>query len=262
MVHPIQWLDSTFSSRARTEELLRPDLEAGLITPHDYSLATTFLPASHRYWPYVYSVAGSAALGGYLRFYRKPPASINRTTLFATFAGFAGAAWGHFRRAEAHATFTSLLDDPVTFSQALENVNRRTGGVRPLGWTLQRAREIARREDVHGNSETPSDNGWSPEAVAGDQPVSLPASASRPAPATVSEAQNRPKSRWGDIRAANTRGGAQQSSWDVLRQSHERNKIDTDTPEGRPAEETSRTDEQAQFDALLEAERRLSGRGS
>ena len=50
-MYPIQWLDETFSSRRKAEELLRPDLEAGLITQHDFDLATTFLPGWNRYWP-------------------------------------------------------------------------------------------------------------------------------------------------------------------------------------------------------------------
>jgi len=262
MAYPIQWLDSTFNSRARAEELLRPDLDSGLITSHDYQLATTFLPASHRYWPYVFSLAGSAGAGAYQRFYRRPPASLNRTTLFATVGGFLGAAWGQFRRADSHATFAKLLDDPVAFSQALENVNRRAGGTRPLGWTLQRAREVAQREEMHGNSAAPSDDSWAPEPAMGDQPTTPPTSASRPTPPTAaaSEAQNRLKSRWQEIRVANARGGAQQSSWDVLRQSHERNKVGSNAQEGQQSEELSKADEQAQFDALLEAERKMSGR--
>ena len=51
MSYPVQWLDDTFRTQARAEELLRPDLESGLITPHDFQLATHFLPAPHRYWP-------------------------------------------------------------------------------------------------------------------------------------------------------------------------------------------------------------------
>ena len=51
MSYPVAWLDETFSSRQRTEALLRPDLDSGIITEHDFRLATTFLPGYHRYWP-------------------------------------------------------------------------------------------------------------------------------------------------------------------------------------------------------------------
>lgn len=50
MAYPVHWLDETFTSRSRAESLLRPDLEAGLITEHDYHLATTFLPGYHRHY--------------------------------------------------------------------------------------------------------------------------------------------------------------------------------------------------------------------
>lgn len=46
-----QWLDQTFTSRTQSETVLRPYLEAGTITEHDYSLAVSFLPGRHRYWP-------------------------------------------------------------------------------------------------------------------------------------------------------------------------------------------------------------------
>lgn len=46
-----QWLDQTFTSRTQAETILRPHLEAGTITEHDYNLAVSFLPGRHRYWP-------------------------------------------------------------------------------------------------------------------------------------------------------------------------------------------------------------------
>lgn len=47
----VEWLDSTFKSRERAAELLRPDLESGLITQHDFETAVRFLPGPHRYYP-------------------------------------------------------------------------------------------------------------------------------------------------------------------------------------------------------------------
>lgn len=47
----VQWLDKTFNTRAKAEELLRPELENGTISEHDYDLATKFLPGYHRYYP-------------------------------------------------------------------------------------------------------------------------------------------------------------------------------------------------------------------
>ena len=45
------WFDHTFSSRQATEQLLRPDLESGLLSQHDFNLAVDFLPGYHRYLP-------------------------------------------------------------------------------------------------------------------------------------------------------------------------------------------------------------------
>jgi len=43
--------DRIFASRQKTEELLAPEREIGLITPHDYDAAVNFLPGPHRYYP-------------------------------------------------------------------------------------------------------------------------------------------------------------------------------------------------------------------
>lgn len=45
------WFDHAFSSRQATEQLLRPDLESGLLSQHDFNLAVDFLPGYHRYLP-------------------------------------------------------------------------------------------------------------------------------------------------------------------------------------------------------------------
>ena len=75
-------------------------------------------------------------------------------------------------------------------------------------------------------------------------------------------------SRWDEIRAANARAG-RSSTWDVLRQSHERNQIpgnsqSTEVPSGPPLDDADaeRAREQARFDAWLEAERKAAGRAS
>jgi len=173
--------------------------------------------------------------------------------------GFCGAVYGQFRRAKVHWTFTQLLEDPVAFSQALENVNKRTGGVKPLAWTLQRAKEVGRREDPHGNTAVPAEDTWASDAGQVVQPDAAHArSAPVPNPPAPNN-QSKSASRWEEIRAANARS-ASQSSWDALRQSHERGRMKGAEGEDRPSEEMDRTQEQAQFDALLEAERKRASR--
>ena len=62
-------------------------------------------------------------------------------------------------------------------------------------------------------------------------------------------------SRWDEIRAANARNTGRQSSWDALRQNHERDRVQK--AEGESGSE--RAQEQARFDAMLEAEEEKSG---
>ena len=50
------WFDHAFRSRTDAESLLRPDLESGLISQHDFDLAVNFLPGYHRYLPVCSSV--------------------------------------------------------------------------------------------------------------------------------------------------------------------------------------------------------------
>jgi hypothetical protein len=47
---PFPWLESTFNTRSRTEQLLRPELENGLITQHDFDAAVDFFPGAQRYY--------------------------------------------------------------------------------------------------------------------------------------------------------------------------------------------------------------------
>lgn len=47
----INWMDSVFRSRARTEALLSPERESGNLTTRDYDAAIQFLPGTHHYYP-------------------------------------------------------------------------------------------------------------------------------------------------------------------------------------------------------------------
>lgn len=78
--------------------------------------------------------------------------------------------------------------------------------------------------------------------------------------AAPSPQATQPKNRWEEIRAANARSAGYVSSWDTIRQRHERNRLPY--PTSSPSNDTpssgmdDRTVEQAKFDAMLEAERR------
>lgn len=64
-----------------------------------------------------------------------------------------------------------------------------------------------------------------------------------------------PHARWDDIRTANARNVGRNSSWDALRQKHERDRV-AGTEEASFWTENDRTQEQAQFDAMVEEERK------
>jgi len=68
-----------------------------------------------------------------------------------------------------------------------------------------------------------------------------------------------PTSKWQQIRAANSRTSTN-SSWDAIRQSHERKRIDDPSSDHHGAGLTryeDRSAEQAKFEALLEKERNI-----
>lgn len=78
------------------------------------------------------------------------------------------------------------------------------------------------------------------------------------------------RGRWDEIRAANARNSGKASSWDVLREQHERERVSSSSGNNDASSDPSsfartpstselvRAAEQARFDALLEAERKLS----
>ncbi|KAJ3559766.1 hypothetical protein NM688_g148 [Phlebia brevispora] len=272
MAVPIQWLDETFNSRAKAEALLRPDLESGLLTQHDFELATTFLPGPNRYWPHVTGGAATIGTVAYGRYYRKLPWGPGRTFLVAGAAYCVGTLLGQLQRARLHYQFSKSLDNPRAFAQALQNVNVRIGGREPLPWTLPQVKEIPQptvnTSDIHGDTTRPEDGDsiWAQDVPQSLPPPTPPRSFdAAPQSAQAQSSENAPRfsSRWDEIRAANV-AGAKQSSWDALRQRHERAAAGDVT---QPTNFTSalnqrdreRAEEQARFDAILDAERKIAG---
>ncbi|KAF9240864.1 hypothetical protein BU15DRAFT_73719 [Melanogaster broomeanus] len=220
----IEWLRTTFPTRERAIELLRPELEAGELTRRDYELATRFFPGPS------YGIRCGLQCG-----------HIKRN--FGTVGGFAlGATYGILRSLPGTPPIRDALEDPDRFMTALNHVDRRLGGSGEAAFGIRSdaqhtpGPEMVREED------------WS------QQQHDTDASGNVSKPPETS-----PASKWEDIRNANARNVGRQTSWDVLRQRHERSKLpnSTSSPDGSPAGNTDeRTAAQARFDALLEAERR------
>ncbi|KAL0951068.1 hypothetical protein HGRIS_007806 [Hohenbuehelia grisea] len=266
----LRWLDETFASSATTEALLSLQRENGNLTTHDYELATDFLPGIHKYFPRGYaSAAGTASfLYGRHRSLTRP------RLVFVTITGFfMGFALGHGTRLSMHLQFLSRLENFQGFSEALNNVHKSIGDVMPRGLTLLvstgpngkglEVRPMNGGSGVpHGEWQKNEDN-----IEASMESTGRPVSSQGSAPSR--------DGRWDQIRAASTRTAAQ-SSWEAIRQSQGKARLDpaksngdsdqnssSDDTETRPTsfqqddEAQRRREEQERFDELLEAERKI-----
>ncbi|KAI9060197.1 hypothetical protein FKP32DRAFT_1605585 [Trametes sanguinea] len=268
------WFDHTFSSRQQAEQVLRPDLESGLLTPHDYELAVSFLPGPVRYLPppalliavpqYIHTAAWGALAG--IAVYRfKHKLRFPTTIVGVSAASGYGIGLVHYIR--EHKKFARHLQDREAFLIALDNVNRRIGNNAPLFPQMDRDRILARikaRREENGEAldsgvDVVSDIGDSTDSPALSDSPGYHDSASEPQGST-----GRPKGAWEAIREANARNSGRHSTWDELRQRHERQRA-PGRPQARQSEPTEEEEDprakaQAEFDAILEAERKAAGR--
>lgn len=233
------FLERTFRSRAKTQELLNPEREAGIINPGDYEAAIRFFPDKlRRNYNTIGTVIG-AGLGYSLRKPKWTPGRLGTVVLMSALTGRAmGSAYAVF----SAYNFFRGLQDPAGFGRAIDNVKTRI---------------------EHPGSTSPISSDLPPvqDAPAPIPPVLPSRSDATNAPA-VAQTSSTPASAWDRIRAANAKQG-QPSSWDSLRQTHERSRISGATQkQASPGEEgnkfyddTDKAAEQAKFDELLEKER-------
>ncbi|KAI0094765.1 hypothetical protein BDY19DRAFT_41156 [Irpex rosettiformis] len=261
------WFDRTFSSQAKAESVLRPYLEAGTINEHDYNLAVSFLPGNHRYWPMLYSIGATVLTASYGRFIKRPPWSINRMVGISSGANVLGFLIGQVKRASAHQQFIKSLDDRQAFVDTLIQI---AGGEPSAPQLPGRTTTAAYPKDDAGVATTPRQDEDFADSSWPNDPNIAPRSSSPTQPPPVAPIAEHPQviSRWDEIRAVNAHAG-KSSTWDVLRQTHERRQIpdstqSTEVPSTPPLNdaEVERAREQARFDALLEAERKAAGRTS
>ncbi|KAL4064919.1 hypothetical protein V8B97DRAFT_1919869 [Scleroderma yunnanense] len=245
-MYPLEWLTSTFPSRERTFELLRPELENNVLTQHDFDLAVMFLPGTHRHWPLLYAsgAAGGAVCYGY--YAARPRWGQRKMSIFGGAAFALGMMYGGFRRFVAHRQFSEALEDPEGFVTTLSHVHKRLGGDGNIGFTLRR---IPKQRDMDADNDH---NSQHPE-IASESWKHSDTSGSETGNQTTAF-----KSRWDEIRAANARGVGQHSTWDVIRQRHERHKVSSPSSTGDESannEQEDRVVAQARFEAMVEAER-------
>ncbi|KAI6047555.1 hypothetical protein EDC04DRAFT_3050758, partial [Pisolithus marmoratus] len=260
MPYPLDWLTSTFRSRERTVELLRPELENNVLTQHDFDLAVRFLPSSHSHWPMLYgsATAGATAFYGYR--VARPPWGQRKTVIFGGAAFVVGMMYGGFRRFVAHRQFSESLDNPEGFVLALSHVHKRLGGDGNIGFTLRRIQQKrldtpADTGDYSQSSETGFENLTRSDTTGTSVVISI--DIPRVTGSNNPNSSTGFKSRWDEIRAANARSIAQQSTWDAVRQRQERNRMPVPSTNNDQStdEREDRAAAQARFEAMLEAER-------
>ncbi|EJF67044.1 hypothetical protein DICSQDRAFT_47689 [Dichomitus squalens LYAD-421 SS1] len=245
------WFDHAFRDRAATEQLLRPDLESGLLSQHDYQLAVDFLPGYHRYLPYIHTTLWGALAGLATFRYRSRVRFPTTVVTVSAVSGYGIGLWHYFR---FHRQFARELEDRQAFLLVLENVNKRLGNQSTLFPQLDERKmfeTIMKRKQENG--EVLSDGA---ELLADADPPTdgvAPSDAIRASPAK--DAPARPKSTWEAIREANAQNAGKHSSWDELRQRHERRRV---SDSGRESIEDPRAQAQKEFDAILEAERKAA----
>ncbi|EAU93064.1 hypothetical protein CC1G_06784 [Coprinopsis cinerea okayama7 len=216
----------TMRTRQNVEQLLGPERHTN-ITDRDYNRALAFLPGPHRHYNTIGTVVG--AVSGYsLRHRSWGAARLGGVVFFSALTGRAvGSAYAVF----SFYRFLNGLENPDGFARALENVQHR----------LEQPGAIPAPQQSQDDSfSTP---------VYPETASSSPSSPAAPPAA--------PTSAWDRIRAANAQQ-TQQSSWDALRQSHERSRVPRPPQDGSSDNrfyDSDRAAEQAKFDELLEKER-------
>lgn len=272
------WFDRTFTSRERTATLLRPYYEAGMLSKQDYDHALRTLGEGQSLIsPITYAIGAGTGAGAYARIFARPRWGIAATMITSALACTAGSAWGISQLPAAR--FMSGARDRAAVKRVLVDLAQRGDGAS--------ATEEVKSDDWEIGQRAAPGSSWEdtiPTEPKASTRSAFPSSSPSPAP-PVHNNTSRPPNKWDGIRAANA-GPTKPSTWDILRQQHERPRVpvpdsnpspSTDDPDNsissdpwgsqsRPAgtselgarAEAERMAEQARFDAMLEAERRRS----
>ncbi|TFK30531.1 hypothetical protein FA15DRAFT_651098 [Coprinopsis marcescibilis] len=227
------WIERTFTTRPATEQLLGPERESGTIHPLDYDAALDFFPGIHRHYNTIGTAVGIAvALAA-----RRPAWTTQRLVSTVFFGAFTGRAVGTVFAVRSFYSFFRSIHDPAGFATAMDNVKHR----------------LDTPSSIHAQVPVPDDQ--TPSIRQFFIPFwQLFTDIITPEPQETATA-------WGKIRTVNA-NQSQQSSWDLIRQSHERARIPrpdqaSTSSDNRFREELTRSEEQASFDALIDKERNM-----
>ncbi|KAK7463677.1 hypothetical protein VKT23_005617 [Stygiomarasmius scandens] len=213
--------------------LLQSERDAGTISHKDSMLTVAFVSSvqSMRYYmPLSGATFGALALfairGRGFSFPRRAFAITSAVTIGHLFP--ATAASFKFR------SYAKSLDDPQSVVQALKHVHQKA------------------RLPIDDESEFSSDAPFETPVSTNASSVSQP-----PLPQNTAAETQKSSSKWNEIRALNS-NKAPASSWDVLRQKHERTQVPSSSPTPQSVDSDSeRARAQADFDAMVDRERNM-----
>lgn len=224
---------------------------------------------------------GTALGVGWARFVKKPRMGSKGQVLAGTVVGILGALYGKFRRVRVHVQVIKNMENPVAFSKALENIGERSGDPLPQGLKIRelkdaphRVREALQSGDDEFSASSQdfqspsSDNDSRTESHTNRKgsfamlPTELVLTRRGFSPSLASAVAPPPSNRWEHIRRVHAQN-APQSSWEVLRRKQAQNTPRQNTELQQAISDVQfdaneRAQEQARFDALLEAERKIS----
>ncbi|KAG8720540.1 hypothetical protein FRC08_018893 [Ceratobasidium sp. 394] len=229
-----------------TRDILRRQMEKGNITHADI----TTLQRYQQSWDYsrVGLIGGALTTSIWGRFIRQPPLPIGRMFGLSTLAAFVGASVGTGLQVRAGIQAVNSLENPDRFKKALVEMSREVLSQRQAALKRPPSSQPPTYAAQDGE-DTKLADGWDTGRVR--HPPNVPAQA-----APVPEA-GPPSDRWAQLRAQ--KPTAQPTTWDTIRQTHERTFPSVNGQESQPNSESEedkrRRQAQAEFDALLERER-------
>ncbi|KDQ12840.1 hypothetical protein BOTBODRAFT_56399 [Botryobasidium botryosum FD-172 SS1] len=282
------------------KDIYQDQIDKGNITQRDLAV----LRSIDMSWNYarIGLIAGSLIPSVYGRLIRRPPWPLGRTFGLATLGAVAGSATGQAWKLQYAFRRMQELEDLERFGRALRDMDvemkRRKGFTVPAsnsgndGLHGRGARGVPRQSpqdpelqrqgasegvsissDGAGQDDKPFDDGFRPVKSQLDSDNS-----------SADDSSPQSKSRWSEIRSA--RPSAQPTSWDTIRQTHEKPNVpssssvpaqapapsrdprpSSESPESdanfdpRSSRDQEREQEQLEFNRLLEAERKMTSRG-
>ncbi|CAE6526865.1 unnamed protein product [Rhizoctonia solani] len=223
-----------------TRDILRRQMERGNIVHSDIVTFQNF----RRRWDYssIGLISGALVASVWGKFVRRPPLTPGRLFALSTFAAFTGASLGTGFQVRALVQTVNSLEDPPRFKRAVtemtqELVAKRQGAFKQAqGGRLERS---APQDGEHTQLAAGWDSGKSQQSGTPVAPDATPNT-----------------DRWAQLRAQKTT--AHPTTWDTIRQSHERSKPEDKQDDNAIPEsdaEKDRRKAQAEFDALLQRER-------